>query len=286
MGDTPIPLPTIDAKILNVVVKWYEYQAEYHSYLSKKDAIAKWKTDFIYRNEEILFDVIHAAEDLEIPDLLDCIFRMAADMISSGFWENLDCLSDKDKVGIAQYLLPYAYLAASGAGVVPTTRDLKHRAKIWTSVFKSDTLFKSAISLDANPIIIGRSLIKFKGAQYLAMALLDQTDNIVYGLPKKTRLLDLFHPGELKNEELSLNGADICINISELIKRFVRIDSRIDIPEPDSSTVKHFKQLYKEEDGRVEFHRVDLIGPPTIVKLGCRQLQNFRSAWIPTESRS
>jgi hypothetical protein len=153
VGDTHIPLPTIDAKIFNAVVKWYEYQAEYHSYCGKKDAIEKWKTDFIYgKDAEILFDVIHAAEDLEIPNLLDCIFRMAADMISSCFLEDLGGLLDEVKVGTAQYLLPYAYLAASGAGVVPTTRDLKHRAKIWTSVCKSDTLFKPL--LDSAQILL------------------------------------------------------------------------------------------------------------------------------------
>jgi hypothetical protein len=228
------------------------------------------------------------AFDLDIFLLVDegrwLIEEKAADMVSTGSLTTLDGLPNEVQVEIAQHLMSYAYLAAAGAGVVPTTQDLNHRANIWTSVCRCDTLFNAAITVGANLILIGRDLKKFEGAQYLAIVSLDWTGDMVFKLPEETRLLDLFHPGELKSEDLTLSGAQISINISDLIKQFVAIDPRIDIPEPDSSTVKNYKQLYKEEDGQIKLDRLHLTGPPTIDQLGCRKSENFRSMFISTRS--
>ncbi|KAH8747745.1 hypothetical protein F5883DRAFT_437005, partial [Diaporthe sp. PMI_573] len=85
VGDTPIPLPTIDAQTLNMVVQWYEYHAANvptsDNYYNKNKEIQEWELKFIQVDKDILFDVIHAAEDLDIPNLLDCSCKKAADMV-------------------------------------------------------------------------------------------------------------------------------------------------------------------------------------------------------------
>jgi hypothetical protein len=68
-------------------------------------------------------------------------------------------------------------------------------AKICTSVHECDSLFKAAIAVGANTILICRDLVKFEGAQFLVIASADWTGDMVFELPEETQLFDLSHPG-------------------------------------------------------------------------------------------
>ncbi|KAH8752236.1 protein SKR-5, partial [Diaporthe sp. PMI_573] len=83
--DTPILLPTIDAKTLKMVVEWCEYHAANFptpdNYYDKNCEIQEWELKFMRVDKDILIGVIHAADHLDIRNLLDCSCKKAADMV-------------------------------------------------------------------------------------------------------------------------------------------------------------------------------------------------------------
>ncbi|CAL1405251.1 unnamed protein product [Linum trigynum] len=83
-ADNGIPLPNVTAKILAMVI---EYCKNHHG-SPKSDAAAvddgglkNWDADFVKVDQETLFDLILAANYLNIKDLLDLTCQTVADMI-------------------------------------------------------------------------------------------------------------------------------------------------------------------------------------------------------------
>jgi hypothetical protein len=63
--DTPTPLPTINAKIINMVVKWCEYHVvnvlTSRNYFKKSKEIQEWERHFLHVDKDIFFDIMRAA---------------------------------------------------------------------------------------------------------------------------------------------------------------------------------------------------------------------------------
>ncbi|KAL1521695.1 hypothetical protein AB1Y20_021350 [Prymnesium parvum] len=79
--DTPVPLPMVDSKILIKVIEYckYHHKAEQES-LPEEDK-GTWDKDFVKVDDETLFNLILAANYLDIKSLLDLTCKTVADEI-------------------------------------------------------------------------------------------------------------------------------------------------------------------------------------------------------------
>ncbi|CAL8470479.1 g10021 [Coccomyxa elongata] len=85
--DAPVPLPNVNGKILDMVIKYCTYHVE----ASKKNAddkpnkteeeVKTWDSDFIKTDQATLFEIILAANYLNIKSLLDLGCLTVANMI-------------------------------------------------------------------------------------------------------------------------------------------------------------------------------------------------------------
>eukprot|EP01121_Diplochlamys_sp_Union-15-3_P006053 TRINITY_DN164_c0_g1_i3.p1 TRINITY_DN164_c0_g1~~TRINITY_DN164_c0_g1_i3.p1 ORF type:complete len:169 (+),score=34.13 TRINITY_DN164_c0_g1_i3:96-602(+) len=89
-SDTPIPLPNVSGKILEKVIDYCKYHYEHPTPSSddKKDAgekrtddIIPWDQDFCKVDQATLFELILAANYLDIKPLLDLTCKTVANMI-------------------------------------------------------------------------------------------------------------------------------------------------------------------------------------------------------------
>jgi len=79
--DTPVPLPMVDSKILIKVIEYckYHHKAEHESL--PDDEKNTWDKDFVKVDDETLFNLILAANYLDIKSLLDLTCKTVADEI-------------------------------------------------------------------------------------------------------------------------------------------------------------------------------------------------------------
>ncbi|CAI0547406.1 unnamed protein product [Linum tenue] len=79
-ADNGIPLPNVTAKILAMVI---EYCNNHHGSPdgAAEDGLKTWDAEFVKVDQETLFDLILAANYLNIKDLLDLTCQTVADMI-------------------------------------------------------------------------------------------------------------------------------------------------------------------------------------------------------------
>lgn len=84
----PVPLNTIDYSILLKVVEYCDYHSQNKNELSEKDTIS-WNEEFLSISDDELFNIILAANYLEINCLLDLTCKKVADVIKK-------CNSPKD----------------------------------------------------------------------------------------------------------------------------------------------------------------------------------------------
>jgi S-phase kinase-associated protein 1 len=84
--DAPIPLPNVSSKILAKVIEYCKYHVDNQKTSEDKpatpeDEIKAWDADFVKVDQATLFDLILAANYLNIKNLLDLTCQTVADMI-------------------------------------------------------------------------------------------------------------------------------------------------------------------------------------------------------------
>jgi S-phase kinase-associated protein 1 len=84
--DAPIPLPNVSSKILAKVIEYCKYHVDNQKASEDKpatpeDEIKAWDADFVKVDQATLFDLILAANYLNIKNLLDLTCQTVADMI-------------------------------------------------------------------------------------------------------------------------------------------------------------------------------------------------------------
>ncbi|CAM6049350.1 unnamed protein product [Sphagnum compactum] len=84
--DLPIPLPNVSSKILAKVIEYCKYHVDNQKSTDDKpatpeDEIKAWDQDFVKVDQATLFDLILAANYLNIKSLLDLTCQTVADMI-------------------------------------------------------------------------------------------------------------------------------------------------------------------------------------------------------------
>ena len=75
-----IPLPEVNDYILNSIIKYCEY---YHNNDKSDEENKKWNDEFIKMDDEILFELILAANYLDINSLLELTCQTVANYIKS-----------------------------------------------------------------------------------------------------------------------------------------------------------------------------------------------------------
>lgn len=83
---TAIPLPNVSSKILSKVIEYCKYHVEAQKPADEKsaltdDEIKTWDQEFVKVDQATLFDLILAANYLNIKNLLDLTCQTVADMI-------------------------------------------------------------------------------------------------------------------------------------------------------------------------------------------------------------
>lgn len=87
--DNPIPLPNVNGKILSKVVEYAKYHVENPAMENGKDnnsenpdsEVDEWDKNFLKVDQSTLFDLILAANYLDMADLLDLTCKTVANMI-------------------------------------------------------------------------------------------------------------------------------------------------------------------------------------------------------------
>jgi len=86
--DNPIPLPNVTSKILATVIEYCKYHVESSKNDSDKPAVSEedkkqWDTEFVKVDQATLFELILAANYLNIKELLDLTCLTVANMIKA-----------------------------------------------------------------------------------------------------------------------------------------------------------------------------------------------------------
>jgi len=82
-SDTPVPLPMVDSKILIKVIEYCKYHnnAEQNAQKPTEEDKNNWDKEFVKVDDETLFNLILAANYLDIKSLLDLTCKTVADEI-------------------------------------------------------------------------------------------------------------------------------------------------------------------------------------------------------------
>ncbi|CAO3634278.1 unnamed protein product [Cunninghamella blakesleeana] len=84
-SSAPIPLPNVTAKVLRKVIEWCEYHKDEPITTDETDRrntdIDEWDQKYMEVDQETLFDIILAANYLDIKTLLDVGCKTVANMI-------------------------------------------------------------------------------------------------------------------------------------------------------------------------------------------------------------
>ena len=79
--ETPVPLPMVDSKILIKVIEYCKYHHKAEQESLPEDEKNVWDKDFVKVDDETLFNLILAANYLDIKSLLDLTCKTVADEI-------------------------------------------------------------------------------------------------------------------------------------------------------------------------------------------------------------
>ena len=79
--NAPLPLPMIDSKILSKVIEYCKYHHDAEAESRPEDVKNAWDNDFVKVDDETLFNLILAANYLDIKPLLDLTCKTVADEI-------------------------------------------------------------------------------------------------------------------------------------------------------------------------------------------------------------
>ncbi|PIA44417.1 hypothetical protein AQUCO_01700187v1 [Aquilegia coerulea] len=80
-ADNGIPLPNVTAKILAKVIEYCKKHVEVDGQSTEEEELKNWDADFVKVDQATLFDLILAANYLNIKSLLDLTCQTVADMI-------------------------------------------------------------------------------------------------------------------------------------------------------------------------------------------------------------
>ncbi|KAG1579531.1 hypothetical protein G6F47_012781 [Rhizopus delemar] len=84
-SDAPIPLPNVNAKVLQKVIEWCTHHKEdnfnQEDDNNRNTEIDEWDKKFMEVDQETLFDIILAANYLDIKPLLEVGCKTVANMI-------------------------------------------------------------------------------------------------------------------------------------------------------------------------------------------------------------
>ncbi|PIA28613.1 hypothetical protein AQUCO_06800047v1 [Aquilegia coerulea] len=80
-ADNGIPLPNVTAKILAKVIEYCKKHVEVEGQSIEQEELKSWDADFVRVDQATLFDLILAANYLNIKSLLDLTCQTVADMI-------------------------------------------------------------------------------------------------------------------------------------------------------------------------------------------------------------
>ncbi|KAI9013948.1 E3 ubiquitin ligase complex SCF subunit sconC [Phycomyces nitens] len=91
--DAPIPLPNVTAKVLKKVIEWCEHHREdpvtQDDQERRNTDIEEWDQKYMEVDQETLFDIILAANYLDIKPLLDVGCKTVANMIKGKSAEDI-----------------------------------------------------------------------------------------------------------------------------------------------------------------------------------------------------
>ncbi|CAL1266527.1 unnamed protein product [Larinioides sclopetarius] len=76
-----VPLPNVNSAILKKVIQWATYHQDDDSKDKRTDDISSWDADFLKVDQGTLFELILAANYLDIKGLLDVTCKTVANMI-------------------------------------------------------------------------------------------------------------------------------------------------------------------------------------------------------------
>merc|ERR1712167_496570 len=88
--DTPVPLPMVDSKILIKVIEYCKYHHKAEQESLPEDDKNVWDKDFVKVDDETLFNLILAANYLDIKQLLDLTCKTVADEIKGKTPEEME----------------------------------------------------------------------------------------------------------------------------------------------------------------------------------------------------
>ncbi|PIA55345.1 hypothetical protein AQUCO_00800237v1 [Aquilegia coerulea] len=80
-ADNGIPLPNVTAKILAKVIEYCKKHVEVEGQSTEEEGLKTWDADFVRVDQATLFDLILAANYLNIKSLLELTCQTVADMI-------------------------------------------------------------------------------------------------------------------------------------------------------------------------------------------------------------
>lgn len=80
-SDTPVPLPMVDSKILIKVIEFCKYHHNAETTFVPEEEKNNWDKEFVKVDDETLFNLILAANYLDIKALLDLTCKTVADEI-------------------------------------------------------------------------------------------------------------------------------------------------------------------------------------------------------------
>ncbi|KAI3851580.1 hypothetical protein MKX03_020751 [Papaver bracteatum] len=80
-ADNEIPLPSVTSKILAKVIEYCKKHDDNADDKEKDDELKNWDAEFVKVDQATLFDLILAANYLNVKELLDLTFQTVADMI-------------------------------------------------------------------------------------------------------------------------------------------------------------------------------------------------------------
>ncbi|PIA25897.1 hypothetical protein AQUCO_10400007v1 [Aquilegia coerulea] len=80
-ADNGIPLPNVTAKILAKVIEYCKKHVEVEGQSTEEEGLKTWDADFVKVDQATLYDLILAANYLNIKSLLDLTCQTVADMI-------------------------------------------------------------------------------------------------------------------------------------------------------------------------------------------------------------
>merc|ERR1711881_810656 len=79
--DEAVPLPNVESSVLSKVVEYCEYHHKAEASTTPQDSVDTWDKEFVSVDDEVLFNMILAANFLDVKPLLDLTCKKVAEYI-------------------------------------------------------------------------------------------------------------------------------------------------------------------------------------------------------------